>query len=277
VEISGSAVTLAPKAALSLSLAIHELATNAAKYGAFSQPTGRVAVRWIPTNDGGIKLSWSELGGPPVKPPTRVGFGTTLIERALAMETGGRANLNYLETGVHCEIFLPSSSLLKNALPKRDVGETPSKAVDAALPVMGRPYRILVAEDSFLLTTLLQDVFDELGWEMVGPATRLAGALQLAQHESIDAALLDINLDGTMSWDAATVLKARGIPFAFGTGYDVGINLPPNLAGSRVIGKPYRLDELRDVLHEIIVGHSGASGVRASVSAKPFSGTAIDG
>jgi CheY-like chemotaxis protein len=217
------------------------------------------------------------LGGPPVKPPTRVGFGTTLIERALAMETGGRANLNYLETGVLCEIFLPSSSLLKNALPKRDVEETPSKAVDPALPVMDRPYRILVAEDSFLLTTLLQDVFDELGWEMVGPATRLAGALQLAQHESIDAALLDINLDGTMSWDAATVLQARGIPFAFGTGYDVGINLPPNLAGSRVIGKPYRLDELRVVLHEIIVAHSGASGVRASVSAKPLSGTAIDG
>ena len=266
VQISGRTVMLAPKAALSLSLAVHELATNAAKFGAFSQPSGRVSVRWILTKDGGIKLCWSELGGPPVTPPTRVGFGTTLIERALAMETGGRASVHYHETGVICEVFLPSSSVLPDVVPKAADPPVTPIAIDPAPDGKGRPYRILVAEDSFLLVTLLQDVFKELGWEMVGPATRLADAIHLAQHERIDAALLDINLHGTMSWDAAVILKERGIPFAFGTGYDVTVMLPADLTGNRVIGKPYQLKELQHAIHDIIVASSGASDASVSVT-----------
>jgi light-regulated signal transduction histidine kinase (bacteriophytochrome) len=265
-ELSGVNVMLTPKSALSLSLAIHELATNAAKFGAFSQPQGRVAVRWTLTTDGGIDLSWSEMGGPLVKPPTHVGFGTTLIERALAMETGGRATLHYHLTGVVCNVLLPSSSLLLRSPP--ETREPPAEPIGIALDAggMGKPYRILVAEDAFLLVTLLQDLFDALGWEMIGPAGRLVDALQLARHAMFDAALLDVNLDGTMSWEVAFVLKERGIPFVFGTGYSVSAVLPENLTGSPVISKPYQLSELQQVIQRVIVANSPTSGAVTSVS-----------
>jgi two-component sensor histidine kinase/CheY-like chemotaxis protein len=271
-EPSGTDVMLTPKSALSLSLAIHELATNAAKFGAFSQPQGRVAVRWYLTPDGGIGLSWSEMGGPLVKPPTHVGFGTTLIERALAMETGGTATLRYHPTGVVCNVFLPSSSVLPRSISQK--GDPPAEPIGTQLDAggKGKPYRILVVEDAFLLVTLLQDLFDALEWEMIGPAGRLVDALQLARRESFDAALLDVNLDGTMSWEVAFVLKERGIPFVFGTGYSVSALLPENLTGSPVISKPYQLGELQQVIQRVIAANSSTSGVSCKCDSANGSG-----
>jgi CheY-like chemotaxis protein len=193
-----------------------------------------------------------EIDGPPVTPPTRRGFGTTLIERALAMETGGRASLHYHSTGVVCNVHLPSSSILRRAANGAAEPHAEPIAIEIDPNRSGKAYRILVAEDSFLLVTLLQDLFDGLGWEMVGPATRLADALQLAREELFDAALLDVNLDGTMSWDVALELRKRGVPFVFGTGYNVSAVLPEYLAGSPVIGKPYQLGALQQVIQHVI-------------------------
>ena len=85
VVLNGVDAVLTPKSALALSLVLHELATNAAKFGAFSRPGGSVAVQWRILGDGSIGLSWTESGGPVVEPPTRRGFGTSLIERALTL------------------------------------------------------------------------------------------------------------------------------------------------------------------------------------------------
>lgn len=112
ISMVGDDAVLTPKSALALSLALHELATNAAKYGAFSVPTGHVAVKWQVRDDGGLGLSWTESGGPPVVPPTRRGFGSSLIERALTLETGGRATIDYRPGGVVCDIVLPRASLV---------------------------------------------------------------------------------------------------------------------------------------------------------------------
>jgi len=250
VVLSGIDVLLTPKSALSLSLAVHELATNAGKYGALSTPNGRVTVNWRLSDDGGIELSWSETGGPPVKPPTRLGFGSTLIERALAMETGGRATNHYLRTGVVCEVFLPSSSVSHSDALAPLSGEP--AMVEMATKVAQEAFRILVVEDSFLLVTTLELVFDDLGWKIIGPATRKAEALALAQVESFDAALLDVNLDGEMSWEIASYLRERQIPFVFSTGYDVTNVLPDFLVGSAIIGKPYKSQELEWRLRQVI-------------------------
>jgi CheY-like chemotaxis protein len=100
---------------------------------------------------------------------------------------------------------------------------------------------------------------------MIGPATRLVDALQLARQESFDAALLDVNLDGAMSWEVALVLKERGIPSVFGTGYNISAVMPENLAGSPVISKPYELSELQQVIERVIAANSPTSGAAASV------------
>jgi two-component sensor histidine kinase len=108
--IAGDDVQLSPKAALTLAMVFHELATNAAKYGALSNGSGKIAVDWSiePTAQGGwMRLSWQESGGPPVAPPTHKGFGSRLIEGGLAQELQGEVHLDYAAAGVVCRIGMP--------------------------------------------------------------------------------------------------------------------------------------------------------------------------
>jgi len=256
--LGGVEIVLTPKSALSLSLAIHELATNAAKFGAFSKKDGTVSVSWRMTAEGGVDLSWREVGGPTVRPPARRGFGSTLIERALAMETGGRANLQYLEAGVVCDIHLPSTSILRYEAAGGSPEFGGSVANIASAVVALHPYRVLVVEDSFLLVMAIQDLFDDLGWQLIGPGTRLDDALELVRTQTFDAALLDVNLDGAMSWEVADQLEKRGIPFVFSTGYDVTSVLPPQFSGSTIIAKPFNLQAVEAALRLAIVQHGAA-------------------
>ena len=101
--LDGPALQVPPRYALALSMALHELATNAVKYGALSTPAGRVEVRWSVT-EATLALGWRERGGPPVQPPTRRGFGSRLLEKGLVRELGGQACLDYAADGVICEI-----------------------------------------------------------------------------------------------------------------------------------------------------------------------------
>ena len=109
---------------------------------------------------------------------------------------------------------------------------------------LGNSLRILVVEDSFMLVNALELVFGSFGWTLVGPATRVPKALAMIETESFDAALLDVNLDGEMSWAVALALQAKGIPFVLSTGYEISKLLPEPLKGSIFIRKPYDLDEL---------------------------------
>jgi len=250
-EIVGPDLMLTSKSALALSLAIHELATNAAKYGALSSPSGRVAIRWSLTRSGGLDLSWTESGGPEVSMPTRRGFGSTLIERALAMETDGQAALRYFPGGVVCDVALPPASLVNSANT-----EVPAMInfsnVQEESKRSGNDLRVLVIEDSFMIVSTLELVFDSLGWVMVGPATRVPKALALAKTETFDVALLDVNLDGEMSWSVAAALQARGIPFVLSTGYEIANLLPESLKGSKFVRKPYDLAELETSILDVI-------------------------
>jgi light-regulated signal transduction histidine kinase (bacteriophytochrome) len=113
ISIDGPEIKLTPQAALALSLALHELATNAMKYGALSIDGGALAVKWWGLVHGGAELHWRESGGPAVRKPQRRGFGSTLIERALALEIGGATSLEFSPAGVACMIALPASALLR--------------------------------------------------------------------------------------------------------------------------------------------------------------------
>jgi PAS domain S-box-containing protein len=107
VRVEGPPVMVSPKLALSLSLALHELMTNAMKYGALSQDDGEVILAWRTSGEGAdlrLHIHWAETGGPPVSPPKRRGFGSRLIERALAIEVGGRVALDFAPGGVVCDI-----------------------------------------------------------------------------------------------------------------------------------------------------------------------------
>ena len=103
-------VRLNPKAAVALGMGIHELATNAVKYGALSIPDGRVSVAWTLEEDL-LRLVWTERGGPTVTPPARRGFGARLLERGLAAELSGGVELTYDAAGLVCQMALPRRAL----------------------------------------------------------------------------------------------------------------------------------------------------------------------
>jgi two-component sensor histidine kinase len=110
-SVKGDDVRLQPKAALTLAMVFHELATNAAKHGALSnEAAGKINVAWQgePTAQSDqIRLRWQESGGPAVTPPRRKGFGSRLIEGGLAQDLGGEVRLDYEPSGVVCQIIMP--------------------------------------------------------------------------------------------------------------------------------------------------------------------------
>jgi two-component sensor histidine kinase len=109
-ELQGPAVSLSAKQALALSMALHELCTNAVKYGSLSNDKGRVQIQWLVSGPSGAKLlqmQWTEAGGPQVKKPSKSGFGSRLIERGLARDLQGRARLDFEASGLKCVIETP--------------------------------------------------------------------------------------------------------------------------------------------------------------------------
>jgi two-component sensor histidine kinase len=110
LRLRGADVTLPSEMTLTLGLVLHELATNAAKYGAFSVPAGRVEIVWARRGEAAesrLILDWSEHDGPPVQEPERRGFGRSLIERSIAYELDGSAELTFAPAGVRCRIEVP--------------------------------------------------------------------------------------------------------------------------------------------------------------------------
>jgi two-component sensor histidine kinase len=115
---SGPTVQLPPKTALALGMAFHELATNAAKFGALSTPAGHIDVNWLRQKaDVGsrLRLSWVESGGPIVEKPLHQGFGSRLIARGLAFELDGEVQVDYVPTGMRCVVDAPLASIPEDA------------------------------------------------------------------------------------------------------------------------------------------------------------------
>jgi two-component sensor histidine kinase len=106
VRIAGPAVMLEPSTAQTTAISLHELATNAAKYGSLSAAGGRVEISWSLTADGRLSLRWIELGGPTAKPPTHRGFGTRIMENMIG-QLKGEVRFDWRDQGLTCEINLP--------------------------------------------------------------------------------------------------------------------------------------------------------------------------
>jgi two-component system, chemotaxis family, sensor kinase Cph1 len=122
----------------------------------------------------------------------------------------------------------------------------------------GRP-RILVVEDAALVAMLLEEMLDDLGFDVIGPATDYASACQMAREPGITAAILDVNLHGRMSWDVAGLLKEANVPFAFSTGYDSATMLPPHLSDVPVLTKPFDSEHLERQIHALVAQRTHAN------------------
>jgi two-component sensor histidine kinase/CheY-like chemotaxis protein len=249
--VSGPELLLTPKATQSMTLLLHELATNAAKYGALSTPEGRLHVQWRIDSAGErhLRLDWRELDGPSVRPPTRRGFGSQLIEIIAQHELGGKIELSYAPSGLICRIGFP--------LPDHETSGPPV-AIDPAAAVPSTPpgdlgrQTILVVEDVALVATEVANIVRTAGGTVVGPVSTLPEALMLAGRESLGAAVLDVNLAGEMVFPVAESLRTRGVPFLFLTGYGESYVWPAPFAAAPRIPKPVQAAELLTALTRIL-------------------------
>ncbi len=116
-----------------------------------------------------------------------------------------------------------------------------------------RGRRILVVEDQFLIAMEIQDYLERAGAIVAGPVGRVDRAVSKAKEEILDAALLDIDLNGERCWPIADVLARRAIPFAFTTGFETSIVMPERFAGRPVLSKPYREEEILAVLTRLLM------------------------
>ena len=257
VVLDGPDILLSPKGAQSLGLVLHELATNAAKYGALSIPEGHLHVRWqilaqVPPR---LQLDWRETDGPAATAPQHRGFGLRLIERSLEYDLGGTAQLSFVSEGLHARLELPLDPAIASiantdafAAPQGDLQPVPAAPADGqTLAGLG----VLVVEDEALVALDVAAVLRGAGCAVVGPVGRLDAALKLAQEERLDAAVLDVNLGGPMVFPVAEALRARGVPFIFLTGYDEGF-LPPALRNERRVAKPLQPADLIAALAQAV-------------------------
>lgn len=250
VHLQGPRVELSPENALRMALSLHELGTNASKYGALSTPGGEVRVSWR-MYDNGLELQWEERGGPPVTPPERLGFGSTLIRSGAGGDPEAIA-VEWRPAGVVWTVRLSDGvSGIADAAPlPRAIAPPPAPT----RPEFGG-CRILVVEDEPLIAFDLSSELEEAGAEIVAIAGTIEDALAVATTAKIDLAVLDGNLCGKPVDPVAVVLSGRNIPFCFVSGYGRS-HLPQEFADTPVVEKPFRPDVLFAVLRSLRSGTS---------------------
>ena len=255
---SGPDILLTPRGANAMSLALHELATNAVKFGSLSTEVGRVEVTWRRTEDCGLELQWLESYGPTVVLPTRRGFGSTLLEKVTGRELGGSVRVEYRAEGVRAVLKVgpstfapapPAGSVVKAEAAEQAVVGASAGVPSAQQAIRVQGLKLLIVEDALLLALELEAGLTEAGAEVVGSAADVGEAMRMI-NLPIDAAVLDANLNGASVLPVAQALAARGIPFVFATGYGDDKMLPSGF-DAPVIRKPYDVTQVAAALSEV--------------------------
>lgn len=252
----GPELFLTPRAANALALGLHELATNALKFGALSTESGQVDLYWSETPEGGFRLTWTESGGPTVRQPKRLGFGSTLLAQVTGRELAGQTRVEYLAAGVHVTLTAGKASVVSRpdpapiALQTREAPGSEGRRLDSVGPGCLNGRRILIVEDAVLLALELETGLSEAGASVIGPAYELAEAMAFLD-QPIDIAVLDANLNGQSVMPVAQALAERRIPFIFATGYGdtgaalAGFNAP-------IVRKPYDVSQVAQAIVELL-------------------------
>lgn len=251
VHVDGPPVSIVPRVAQNMALVLHELATNAAKYGALSSPDGELDVTWR-LNEQELVMDWVERCSHEVTAPGRASFGSRVIDTSIKSQLGGSLEREWRSCGLCCTLRLPATHFAsgESGVPKVvDPHFLDGVDVDA---IRGR--RILVVEDEPLVAMMMQRLVAQFGGEVIGPYAGPREAID-ALREGVDAALLDVNAGDEMVYPLADELVREGVPMIFVTGYQAG-SLDPRFARTPVLTKPIEHEELARALAGLLLKQS---------------------
>jgi PAS domain S-box-containing protein len=249
----GPAVSLRPVMAQTLALALHELATNAAKYGALSTAAGRVRLIWELQPDS-LVLNWTETGGPPTNAPSSQGFGTQIINASIRSQLGGQVDFDWSPAGLTCTLSVPyraAETAPARPAHKDNGGMAPS-------PSIAGNKRVLLVEDEVLIGLMMRDLLTDAGYSVDGPYGSIARAISAAENVRFDGAVLDINLGAELIYPVADVLASQGVPFVFVTGYDEN-SVDSRFSAVPILQKPLDRRMLESIFMTRLAQPSGAN------------------
>ncbi|MFN3226448.1 MAG: HWE histidine kinase domain-containing protein [Hyphomicrobiales bacterium] len=249
VRLDGPRVLLDPQSFTTMALVFHEMVTNSAKYGALSDSRGNIKIDWRLDSTGSLVVEWSEKGGPPVKAPSRRGFGSTIIERSIPFELQGEASIDYSVTGVRAKFLVPGRFVTEDTSP---VAPRKQEMVDTTVDATAFDGQVLLVEDNVVIAMDAEDALLGLGFDHVTVASTVQAALTILDENPPRVALLDINLGDETSIPIAEALEARSIPFVFASGYGDSADMPAALREKLVLTKPYTAAGLRAVLAQTL-------------------------
>jgi PAS domain S-box-containing protein len=247
VQIAGPALTLGPGTSQALAMVLHELVINAARYGALSAESGRLAVTWElvageeSADAGRIELTWAESGGPAVVAPEKPGFGFTTIRGAVEHQLSGEIDFDWAAAGMTCRMAFPvAGNVVHDPV-------APAPTITASFDQRPEPrgtgdagpsgQLVLIVDDEVLIALTAKSL-RELGFTVLGPAHSVEAANALIRQGRPDLAVLDINLAGRSNAPVARALRALAVPFVYCTGYaEPGQQIEPGLE-AEMIAKP---------------------------------------
>jgi PAS domain S-box-containing protein len=242
IELKGPNVSLSPATAQGIALALHELATNAAKHGALSSIKGKVSLTWQLQPDI-LTLNWVESGGPPIKTPSARSFGLKVIKASIEQQLGGKAAFDWNPKGLRCDLSIALREIRETRQPDGAHQTNGGNGAAIELKKIDKP-RVLVVEDEALVGIMIQECLTELGFQVVGPVCTASDALVAAKSGDFDAAILDINLGDGMVYQVAEILARHHVPFVFVTGYDAD-SVDSRFRGIPVLQKPIEREMLQ--------------------------------
>ncbi|WP_158625455.1 response regulator, partial [Asaia sp. W19] len=242
VTLEGPNLWLSGPALSVAALTLHELATNAAKYGALSKPSGNLRISWfLDEEPGNWVLEWTETGGPPVTPPKGNGFGSILLERAIPHELGGTSVREFRPEGLFIRLSFPvRHAVLVSETAIEPVVEDLPIATAAQSELLHSAY-VLLVEDQLLIAMETEQALGAYGVRNIRTVSSVYEALQAIRERAPDVALLDFNLGKESSHEVATLLRKKRIPFLFATGYADRTMIPREFQDVPVLRKPYSI------------------------------------
>jgi PAS domain S-box-containing protein len=252
IELKGPSLLITAPAAQTLGMAVHELATNAGKYGALFVAGGRVAIEWTlecaPTGDETFAISWRESGGPQITKPSKEGFGSKVIGPLAESSLDAHVDLKFLKTGLSWRLRCPAAGVIEGTRPKPEAKVTSERNGPSK-----RRAKVLVVEDEALVAMEIAHVLKKADFEVLGPARAVAPALAIIEESGCDAAVLDINLGGETSEAVARKLLAEGARFVTLSGYAPAQH-PPIFEGVPALAKPLRPELLVQEIKRCLAG-----------------------